>query len=128
MGEVTGQVTMDGKPLPNAMVTFVPNEGGATATGVTDANGNYKLISLDRTGALIGSHTVSITTVKKAEEALPEVSSDSAEYAKQAMARASDYNDAVVREPIPARYNSKSELVKDVEKGSNVINFELKST
>jgi hypothetical protein len=128
MGEVTGQVTMDGKPLPNAMVIFVPKEGGATATGVTDANGNYKLISLDRTGALIGSHTVSITTVKKAEEAPPEVSSDSAEYAKQAMARASDYNDAVVREPIPARYNSKSELVKGVEKGSNVINFELKST
>jgi hypothetical protein len=42
---VEGLVTMDGQPVPEATVMFVPvTEGeGLSATGMTDANGIYKL-------------------------------------------------------------------------------------
>ena len=39
-----GIVTLDGKPLPNATVTFSPTNGqGSPAYGVTDAMGHYTL-------------------------------------------------------------------------------------
>ncbi len=40
---VTGQVTLDGKPLAGAAVMFTGPEGGAPVTAVTDANGNFFL-------------------------------------------------------------------------------------
>ena len=32
LGQVTGIVTMDGKPLPEATLVFTPTEAGATAS------------------------------------------------------------------------------------------------
>jgi hypothetical protein len=67
---VSGRVTMNGKALPNAVVTFQPGgKRGApppTATGSvgrTDAEGNYSLrvISPDKPGALVGEHAVTIS-------------------------------------------------------------------
>src|SRR5690554_4043220 len=41
---VTGRVTLDGAPLPNAFVEFVPTEGqGSTSSGRTDEAGEYDL-------------------------------------------------------------------------------------
>ena len=37
LGTVTGQVTLDGKPLPNALVTFMPEGEGGAATGARQA-------------------------------------------------------------------------------------------
>ncbi len=42
MAEVTGTVTLGGKPLEGATVKFTPNEGRAAA-GVTDKQGRYSL-------------------------------------------------------------------------------------
>ena len=40
LGAVTGRVTMDGKPLPNAFVEFIPTGGqGSVSYGKTDDNG-----------------------------------------------------------------------------------------
>lgn len=127
LGEVSGKVTMDGKPLPDALVTFVPMEGGRAATGVSDANGNYKLIYIDRDGALIGKHKVTVTTVQKPAPVNSQIRSDDPEYAKMMASKASDYNNATVKEPIPARYNSNTELVKEVTSGDNVIDLPLES-
>jgi len=127
VGSVSGQVTMDGSPLPNALVTFVPEAGGRAATGKTDAGGKYELIFLDKKGALVGKHKVSVTSVQEAKP-VTEMSSDSPEYKKQAMGgSASDYAKATVAEPIPARYNSKTTLSYEVKPGTNVINLELTS-
>ncbi len=41
--EVSGTVTLDGKPLEGAMVGFYPATGGAPATGQTDSAGKFKL-------------------------------------------------------------------------------------
>ena len=92
--------------------------------GKTDAHGQYKLIWVEREGAEIGSHKVSVTTITEAA-AVEEMGSDSDAYAQQAMGDTSAYDQAEVTEPIPARYNVSTELVEEVTSGANTINLEL---
>jgi hypothetical protein len=82
---VTGTVTLDGKPLPKALVRFQPifesankaNLALATAYGTTDDNGKYDLVYMyvnERQvfGAPLGPHQVVITvTDKQGIELLP---------------------------------------------------------
>jgi hypothetical protein len=53
---VTGRVTLDGEPLPNATVSFMPEaEGGRPSFGRTGADGGYSLHKTHRiNGALPG--------------------------------------------------------------------------
>lgn len=128
LGTVTGQVTLDGKPAPNVAVTFMPVEGGGSASGITDANGNYELNHTTRKGAPIGKHKVAVTTVQQSQSTvdMSQIPSDSPEYAK-AMAEGGSYN-VQFTEPIPEKYNKKTELEHEVKSGKNVINLELKTS
>jgi hypothetical protein len=131
LGTVSGQVTMDGKPLPNVAVTFVPAaaEGGSSATGKTDANGNYELYTFDRKGAPIGKHKVSVTTVNQGAGSAMDLPADSPEYAKQATGGGDDYSKVKpFVETIPAKYNSQTTLEHEVKSGSNKIDLPLTST
>ena len=61
LGEVSGQVTFNGEPLPKAVVAFEPLGGGRPSIGQTDDQGRYELIYLrDIRGALVGKHRVKI--------------------------------------------------------------------
>ena len=129
MGQVSGIVTIDGKPMANRMVVFVPKAGGQTSTATTNSEGKYELLGASTKGALIGLHTVSISSVREATAAAVDYSqmpSDSAEYASQgdpaAYKKAAEF-----KEVIPVRYNTKSELVEEVKSGKNTIDFDLKS-
>lgn len=63
LGEVEGTVTLDGQPLPDAMVFFTPEGGGRSSTGFTDASGRYTLsFTGNEPGAVVGNHKVRITT------------------------------------------------------------------
>jgi hypothetical protein len=61
---VSGQVTLNGEPLPKAIVTFVPTEGGAerpSSVGETDSQGNFTLwTTTGEVGAIPGTHKVMI--------------------------------------------------------------------
>jgi hypothetical protein len=108
---VSGQVTMDGVPLPNATVVFVP-ENGRPSGANTDQNGNYVLnFAQGRKGAIPGPNTIRIMTMRDAGQ---------------------DENGQTIpgsAETVPSRYNSESILTFDVEPGKrNVANFELQST
>lgn len=66
--KVKGVVALDSQPLSDAMVFFVPDGGkemGNGATGVTDANGTFELVTLKgnakKPGAIPGSYRVSIS-------------------------------------------------------------------
>jgi hypothetical protein len=60
MAEVSGKVTLDGKPLSDATVMFVPEKGFAAA-GTLQPDGNFRLISgRPGNGAVIGSHKVAV--------------------------------------------------------------------
>jgi hypothetical protein len=68
---VSGRLTLNGSPLPNATVTFQPigslqKDPGPGSTGRTDADGRYALrivaVGGGRQGAVVGPHRVTITT------------------------------------------------------------------
>ncbi len=128
MGKVKGTVKLDGKPMPKLMVTFIPKSGGQTSTGVTNSDGVYELLGTNSKGALVGLHTVSITTMLDPAVSVPtDMPSDSDAYANQGSP--AQYTKAAVqnREKIPARYNTQTELAEEVKSGSQTIDFDLKS-
>ena len=68
---VSGVVTLDGEPLPEARVAFEPMSTsggdplaiGPGSYGETDATGRYELVSIDDDpGAVVGTHRVRIST------------------------------------------------------------------
>lgn len=64
---VEGRVTVDGKPLEMAVVTFLPEEGGGSCIGETDADGRYTLETFGRKGAMIGPAKVAVSYLVSAE-------------------------------------------------------------
>ena len=62
IASVEGTVTMDGKPLPDASVVFIP-ENGRPAGATTDSEGKYVLtFTQGRKGAMPGKNKVRIST------------------------------------------------------------------
>jgi hypothetical protein len=112
LATVSGTVTLDGKPVPQVNITFVPEtQGGSPSFGSTDANGKYTLLfSQDRAGAMLGKHRVEI----EAQE--PEVGDDGEPIAPAA---------EVV--PIPVKFSQPGALSAEVKSGNNTIDFPLKS-
>jgi len=102
LAPVTGRVTLDGKPLENADIVFQPDGSKPPSSARTNADGRYELAyKRGVVGGMIGSNSVRIT-----------VSSE-----------------LVANPPtIPARYNTESELKKEVKAGHNEINFDLTSS
>ena len=69
-GTVRGVVTLDGKPVSDATVAFVPKDEkvGRLAFGVTDTNGVYELSTTQAgDGALSGGYHVTITALDVVE-------------------------------------------------------------
>ena len=59
---VQGVVLLDGKPLPNASVQFVPQGAGRDATGHTDASGAFSMSTLQPgDGVVAGDYKVVIS-------------------------------------------------------------------
>lgn len=109
-GEVTGIVTLDDAPLPDALVSFVPQDEklAGFASAVTDAEGRYSLMTDDDSGALLGKYTVRIATGSDGNsDTDPPIPS--------------------IPERVPVEYNVQSTLVVEVEPGSNVFDFPLVS-
>ncbi len=108
IAEVSGTVTLDGEPLPNAQVQFIPKGGtGSSSFGKTDSSGNYSMMfSRSVPGASLGESSIRIST---------------------ADVNVQDGEEVVVKERVPPKYNSKSELVENVQLGSNTFNFTLVS-
>ena len=108
-GKVKGVVTLDGEPLPEALVVFQPAEG-RPSFGRTDSAGVYSLLYKGKDwGAVIGSHEVKITTENRFEnEETGEV--------------------RVVKEMLPAIYHQKTTLTAEVQAGENEIDFALEKS
>jgi len=106
LGTVKGVVKLDGAPLADATVTFVPQTGRASA-GVTKSDGSYELEYLaGKKGAITGTHTVRISTYRGGDP---------------------DAKVPETPEKVPRKYNAQSKVTKDVAAGPNEINFDLDS-
>lgn len=109
LATVQGNVKLDGKPIAGARVIFHP-ESGRVAAARTDDNGDYELhFSYGRDGALIGKHLIRITTFAEAT-------------AYQGMEPSPE-----APEVFPAKFNTDSELKREIVDGSNQIDFDLQS-
>ncbi len=84
-------------------MTFRPDAGGRTSYAFTDENGHYRLNFLrDIKGALPGTHKVQVH-------------------------KAATDSENPQKNLVPARYNKESDLVREVSKGKNTFDFDLKS-
>jgi len=106
LAKVTGKVTLAGAPLPDALVTFTPTSGGSPSVGRTSSDGSYSLeFSRKMKGAMVGEHTVSISTEQPALEDPPTPE---------------------VAEKVPFKYRDPENLPKvTVKSGSNKLDFNL---
>ena len=111
IGEVEGVITLDGKPLDQTTIAFYPTEG-RSSIGFTDAEGHYSLVhTRNENGAIIGGHKVTISTALEGSDQYDEVQTEGR------------------KETMPRKYLNKktTDLTAKVERGTNTINFDLKS-
>jgi len=116
---VTGTVTLKGKPAADIIVRFQPAgsgttdqmEAGMSSYGTTDAEGKFTLKFTDRsgTGAMLGDHTVTMDELTPPQE---ENSDAGGIGQKKAVSR------------IPRKWGDGSQTYK-VEEKDNVANFTL---
>ena len=114
---VSGTITLDGQPLPNARIGFEPRRQGDTPNAgpgsyaKTDSAGRFALETLDgRSGAVVTTHDVWIRTLV-------------------APADRSGETIEAAPEKVPARYNDATTLTFSVETGgTDQANFDLLST
>lgn len=57
---VSGVVTLDGQPVADAGVLFVPADSGPTTSGTTDAAGRFRLTTANRSGTLAGRYHIAV--------------------------------------------------------------------
>jgi len=121
IARVAGRVTLDGKPLPKASVTFAPMatkespNPGPTAQGLTDAEGRYQ-VSVDAAtpGAVVGKCRIYIST------RLSDPTIDDRD--------AGGPIKTLPRDKVPPQYNISTGLMFDVPLGgTSEANFDLKS-
>jgi hypothetical protein len=102
IGQVTGVVTINGKPTAGLGVLF-SQKGFRSSSGYTNEQGEYVLKYIkDTFGAAVGSHKVRIEFISQ-EGSSPR------------------------RGRIPPRYNRNTELTAEVKPGDNEFNFDLES-
>jgi hypothetical protein len=111
---VSGRITLNGKPLAKASVTFAPiggkdkTEPGPSSAAITDADGRYtlRLIGQNGNGATIGKHKVMVALQEEV---------------------ASDDDSPVKLKQLPLKYNGQTTLEFDVPAdGTDAANFDLK--
>jgi hypothetical protein len=129
LGLVSGTVTLDGSPLSDTAVTFVPDDG-RPAMGQTDSEGRYELTYIrDTLGCKVGHCRVQIGNTEESGEELEEDSEDEqAEEGDEFVQKPTKQKPAKQKTgQIPSRYNTKSELEADVQPGENTFDFKLTS-
>lgn len=119
---VSGTVTLDGEPLPDAVITF--EEDSSFSFGLTGSSGGYTLqFDTQVSGCTPGKKIVRISTTRKItglnteEEGGGEGTSDEP---GSAAGKGGG-------EKVPDCYNKDSKLTVDVAAGSTTFNFDLKS-
>lgn len=104
---VSGVVKLDGQPLSEARVEFIPTSNtGRIAIGQTDSDGKFQLATSKSVSSVFpGEYKVKVTT--------------------SITTGTSDADLKTTPEKVPAKYNKRTELARTVEDGPNQLDFEL---
>ena len=119
---VTGIVTIEGQPVPSAVVTFYPLfegfGGEVIAEGVTDASGRYTLDCPLGDGACLGKHKVTV-----ADAPTPD---DAREQSVAGQQRMQAFLKTLTNRPIGAKFGTLATSPIEVEvKVGGVYDFQL---
>ena len=126
MVPVSGTVRLDGQPLVNASVSFVPDGNGKQATGTTDEKGKFVLSTIDpRDGAMPGTYKVVIAPNSAASD-IPEGLSASEAMEADAAAAAKGTKSKGTQVPEAYTRPDKTTLTQEVPPKGEVV-FDLKS-
>ncbi|WP_339676407.1 carboxypeptidase-like regulatory domain-containing protein [uncultured Gimesia sp.] len=101
LAQVSGTVTIDGKPVSGASVIFEPKFQAVSASGGTDKDGKFTLMYGDTAGAAIGDYIVRVFHY-----------GDDPELPQESL--------------VPESYGAGSTLTATVKEGENEIDFDLK--
>lgn len=122
--EVSGTVTLDGEPLPQAAIFFVNEADNTHSYGVTDAQGYYSMmLNNQKSGVIPGTKRVEIATSKNPL-------GDAVGAGAEMMEVEEDPDAAPKRnknEKVPACYNDRSKLKLEITAGDSAVDFQLKS-
>ena len=120
LGRVTGTVTYLGQPLANATVVFLPERPGVrSASGITDQNGRFELMSdIPGDGAVLGKHRVTITARAPDQPLTAE---------QQLALQSTGISPPPAKALIPEKFFrfDTSGLTAEVKSGANTSNFDL---
>jgi hypothetical protein len=118
-GAVKGKVTVDGSPLSDGSIEFLPMDTKTGQTGATPIKDGAYAISADR-GLFAGEYRVQIRAMKPTGKKHWDGMGDERRPASQ-----KNYVDEM-RESIPARYNDRSTLKARIEPGKvNEFDYNL---
>jgi len=107
-GTVSGTVTLDGQPLKNGLIHFVPVDGQTPTAEAIIADGEFSA------EVTVGEKQVSISAPKVVGK-------------RQAYQSPGSPSIDIIEELLPARYNVASELTLLVKSGRQEAPFDLKS-
>jgi hypothetical protein len=108
---VQGKVTIDGTPLDEGLITFVPSGFEGPPAGAPIKDGAYAIARQD--GPIAGLHMVSVYSRMPTGKKTPDPEDRTVLIEERV-------------ETIPAKYNVKTELKADVKKeGENRFDFDL---
>ena len=106
--EVSGEIRIAGQPVANGSIAFHPTEGNSGPTaGASITDGKYHIGRAK--GVVPGKNLVKIRATEKTG---------------RDFVRFGEAVDGIIQ-ILPPHYNVQSTLVRDVQPGSNVIDFEL---
>jgi len=106
-GTITGEITLDGKPLPKGHLEFTPIDGQGQTGGIMIEDGKFSgQVPVAKMRVQIHGQKV----VKGAYQAYP----------------GAPLEDGVV-ELLPARYHEKSDITLDVKRGKQDVKYDLQS-
>jgi hypothetical protein len=132
MGIVSGVVTLDGKPLPDVEVQFLPDpeQGtrGATASCYTDEQGRFTLRTERHgtAGALVGTHRVVFVDIA----ALPSPGSLPGMADRVGQPPAPPAGQKPKKNRVPAMYTDPNQTpfrTVEVKSGDQTLNFDLQT-
>lgn len=119
MGQVEGTVKLNGQPLAEVEIQFLPDPSlgtrGPRSKGRTDENGHFRLICDDlREGAIVGTHRVFVRDMKPYD-------------AMNHLAKPKAQRPPMAKDRIPKRFSDQSTtpLRKTVEPGRQTIDIEI---
>lgn len=133
--DVSGTVTLDGAPLPQAVITFENPADGTFSYGLTNDSGRYALqFDSVKSGTIVGKKLVRISTARKILGLNVGIDGGDGEVDEEPTSKKqkSPGNDAETPKPrdaelVPAKYHMDSTLTVEVTPSDRTFDFELTS-